>query len=156
MPATLQFLVIDFHRESRYLLVKTLQRKFPDAVVHEVEEAARAVELTRTGTLAAVITHRTFDLSGAELVRQLRAADTRVPIVMVSGMDRAVDARAAGATSFLPYEEWLRIGSVVEMHMATRDALEPNPDSRSPIPEKSDSPQQQMQPDCGSPGKLPT
>jgi DNA-binding NarL/FixJ family response regulator len=119
MPAPHQFLVIDFHRESRYLLVKTLQRKFPDAVIHEADDATRAVELTRSGQLSAVITHRTFDVTGAELVKQLRAADASVPIVMVSGMDRAADALGAGATSFLPYDEWLRIGSVVEAHMAT-------------------------------------
>lgn len=132
MPANRQFLVIDFHRESRYLLVKTLQRKFPDAVIHEAEDASHAVELTRTGHLSAVVTHRTFDLVGVELVKQLRAADARVPIVMVSGIDRASDAVAAGATSFLPYEEWLRIGSVVEVHMATRDALEPDPKTGKP------------------------
>jgi DNA-binding NarL/FixJ family response regulator len=133
MPAPPQFLVIDFHRESRYLLVKTLQRKFPDAVVHELEDAAQAVTLTRTGKLSAVVTHRTFDLTGAELVKQLRSADPHVPIVMVSGMDRREDAQGAGATSFLPYEEWLRIGSVVEVHMATRDAMAPDTDTRSPV-----------------------
>ena len=129
MPANHTFLVIDFHRESRYLLVKTLQRKFPIAVIHEAEDAAHAVELTRTGQLSAVITHRTFDVTGAELVKQLRAADARIPIVMVSGMDRQADALGAGATSFLAYDEWLRIGSVVEAHIAAREAAEPEPDT---------------------------
>lgn len=134
MPAALQFLVIDFHRESRYLLVKTLQRKFADAIVHEAEDANEAVAAARGGTLSAIITHRTFDLSGAELVRQLRAVDPRVPIVMVSGMDRAADALAAGASSFLRYEEWLRIGSIVEAHIAARNAASPEPPERSPLP----------------------
>jgi DNA-binding NarL/FixJ family response regulator len=133
MPAAPQFLVIDFHRESRYLLVKTLQRKFADAIIREAEEAGDAVALARAGTLAAIITHRTFDLSGAELVKRLREADPRVPIVMVSGMDRAKDAIAAGATSFLPYEEWLRIGSLVEAHMAARDATKPDPPTHPPL-----------------------
>lgn len=129
MPVRRTFLVIDFHRESRYLLVKTLQRKFPDAAIHEADDAAQAVELTRAGQLSAVITHRTFDLTGAELVKQLRAADALVPIVMVSGIDRQADALGAGATSFLAYDEWLRIGSVVEAHMAARNAAgrEPGP-----------------------------
>ena len=129
MPGNRKFLVIDFHRESRYLLVKTLQRKFPGAVIHEAEDATHAVELTRTGQLSAVVTHRTFDVTGAELVKQLRAADASVPIVMVSGIDRRADALAAGATSFLAYDEWLRIGSVVEAHMAAREAVPKEPEA---------------------------
>ena len=113
--------------------MKTLQRKFADAVVREAEDANEAVDVARTGALAAIITHRTFDLSGADLVKQLRAVDPRVPIVMVSGMDRAADAIAAGATSFLPYEEWLRIGSIVEAHMAAREAVRPDPPSSAPV-----------------------
>jgi DNA-binding NarL/FixJ family response regulator len=117
MPA---FLVIDFHSESRYLLAKTLLRKFPGASIRELDDAGEAVAAARAGGLAAIVTHRTFDVEGVDLVRQLREVDPHVPIVMVSGMDRAEAALAAGATSFLPYDEWLRLGSVVEAHMAVR------------------------------------
>ncbi len=112
------FLVVDFHTESRYLLVKTLLRKFPGAMIHECDDADGGAELVHSGSLAAVVVHRTFDYSGAEVVRRFRAADPQVPIVMVSGMDRAEAALEAGANSFLLYEEWLRIGSVVEAHMS--------------------------------------
>jgi DNA-binding NarL/FixJ family response regulator len=118
------FLVVDFQRESRYLLVKTLVRKFPHAVIRECEDADKAVQMARTQDVACIVAHRTFETPGAELVQQLREVDPAVPIVMVSGMDRAQAALDAGATSFLNYDEWLRIGTVVEQHMAARDAKE--------------------------------
>jgi DNA-binding NarL/FixJ family response regulator len=120
-PALL-FLVVDFQRESRFLLVKTLLRKFPGAVVRECEHAEEAVLLARTLDLAGIVTHRTFETRGAELVRQLRNVAPEVPIVMVSGRDRAKVAATAGATSFLHYDEWLRIGTVVETHLEERQA----------------------------------
>ena len=113
-------LVIDCHAESRYLLVKTLLRKFPGAVIHETDDADKAIEIARAFPLGAIIAHRTFEVSGAELIRRLRDTDPVVPLVMVSGIDRSSTALAAGATSFLHYDEWLRIGSVVEQHMAAR------------------------------------
>lgn len=118
MSATPQFLVIDFHAESRYLLVKTLLRKYPGATIHESEDAEKAIEMTRALDLIAIITHRTFDVEGIELVRRLRDADPRVPIIMVSGIDREEQALAAGANAFLHYDEWLRIGSVVDAMLA--------------------------------------
>jgi DNA-binding NarL/FixJ family response regulator len=111
------FVVIDFHAESRYLLVKTLRRKFPRAIIHESEDAEKAIEIARAVNLAAIVTHRTFDMEGVELVRRLRDADPKVPIIMVSGIDRAAAAKTAGANSFLHYDEWLRVGSVVEAHL---------------------------------------
>lgn len=56
-------------------------------------------------------------MEGAELVQRLRDADPKVPIIRVSGIDRTANARAAGATAFLHYDEWLRIGNVVEEHL---------------------------------------
>lgn len=114
------FLVIDFHAESRYLLAKTLLRKFPGATILEMDDAELAVDAARKRKLTAIITHRTFDVGGIELLQQLREADPAVPIVMVSGIDRAEAAMASGATSFLHYDEWLRLGSVVEAHLISR------------------------------------
>ena len=118
---TPSFVVIDFHAESRYLLVKTLRRKFPESVVHETDDAEKAIEIARAVNLAAIVTHRTFEMTGIELVQRLRDADPKVPIVMVSGIDREDEARASGADAFLHYDQWLRIGSVVEEHLRQRE-----------------------------------
>jgi hypothetical protein len=40
---------------------------------------------------------------------------------MVSGIDRSEAALAAGANAFLPYDEWLRIGTVVEHYMRSAE-----------------------------------
>jgi hypothetical protein len=46
--------------------------------------------------------------------------------VMVSGMDREEAALAAGADVFLHYDEWLRIGSVVEQLLAAKSDTRPS------------------------------
>ncbi len=113
-PAPLRFLVIDHHHDSRFLLVKSLLRKFPQAVIQEVEDGETAIEVVKTTELAAIITHRTREYYGTELVEKLRGANAIVPIVMVSGIERTAPALAAGADRFMLYDEWLRIGTLVK------------------------------------------
>jgi DNA-binding NtrC family response regulator len=119
MSQSPHIIVIDYNADSRFLLVKTLSRRFPSATIYECDDADKAVEITRGMSLSAIVTHRTFDTPGVELVQQLREADPNVPIIMVSGVNRESDAIAAGATSFLHYDEWLRIGAVVEANLRT-------------------------------------
>ena len=107
------FLVIDHNAESRFLLVKTLKRKFANARVLESDEAEHALRLVHANRVDAVVTHRTFEVDGLELVHRLRAAAPELPIVMVSGIDREPSATQAGASAFLLYDEWLRVGTVV-------------------------------------------
>ncbi len=107
------FLVVDDNADSRFLLVKTLLRKFPTAIIRECQECAEAVQIALVPNLAAIVAHRAADLDGITLIRELRAANPRVIILMVSGLDRAESATRAGATCFLNYDEWLRVGSLV-------------------------------------------
>jgi response regulator RpfG family c-di-GMP phosphodiesterase len=112
--ARLNFLVIDHHKDSRFLLVTCLQRKFPGAAIIEAEDGEIAVEIARRRDLAAIVTHRTREYFGTELVGKLREMNPEVAIVMVSGIERTGPALAAGADRFLLYDEWLRIGSIVK------------------------------------------
>jgi CheY-like chemotaxis protein len=107
-------LVVDHHKDSRFLLVKCLLRKFPGARIDEAEEGDPAIEIARGTGLSAIVTHRTREYFGTELVEKLRAANDRVPIVMVSGIERTIPALAAGADRFMLYDEWLRIGTLVK------------------------------------------
>lgn len=111
------FVVIDFNAESRFLLVKSLRRRFPSATIYESDDEEKVIEIARAVDLAAIVAHRTQTMSGAELVRRLRNAAPQVPIIMVSGVNREADARSAGATCFLHYDEWPRIGGIVEGHL---------------------------------------
>lgn len=108
-----RFLVVDENADSRFLLVKTLLRKFPSALLQECHDADTAIATAQSDKLTAIVAHRTYDYDGVTLITMLRRANPTVPIVMVSGIDRTPQALAAGANAFLNYDEWLRIGSVV-------------------------------------------
>ena len=125
------FLVIDDNPDSRFLLVKTLLRKFPTAVLQECQSGESAVEFTRRESLSAIVVHRSTEMAGVALVRELRAVAPHIPIVMVSSIDRRAAAGAAGATAFLLYDEWLRIGTIVAELVGTSPG-----DSTPPVGEK--------------------
>jgi CheY-like chemotaxis protein len=129
-----RFLVIDVNSDSRFLLVKTLLRKFPQSVIEECQDCDSAVALANTTPLDAIVTHRSLEVDGIELVRLLRAANPSVPIIMVSGSDRSSEALAAGANRFLSYDEWLRIGTVVLETLASMKEPATSSGSSSPPP----------------------
>lgn len=133
MSSLHQFLLIDLHMEGRDLMSRTLLRKFPGATILESDDADQALAMARVLPLTAIVAHRTLNVSGAELVQQLRAANPTVPILMVSGINREDQARAAGANQFLSSDEWLRLGTVMETLLAQtgRPRLEPQ-ESGSP------------------------
>ena len=118
-----KFLIVDDNPDSRFLLVKTLLRKFPQAVLQETQDGPSSITLVRSATLDAVVVHRAAEIDGLTLVRLLRDANPNVPIVMVSGIDRSKTAIEAGATTFLNYDAWLRIGTVVAQLITARDAV---------------------------------
>ena len=124
MPKRPEFLVIDDNSDSRFLLVKTLLRKFPTSLVAECQESAVAVRMAGKPGLAAIVAHRASDADGIALIRMLRESNATVPIVMVSGLDRSGAAIKAGASVFLSYDEWLRIGTVVANLLPGEEARE--------------------------------
>lgn len=113
MSSAQKFLVIDDNADSRFLLTKTLMRKFPAALVIECANTDTSLLAAEYERPAAIIVHRTNETGGLQLIPQLRRANGKAPIVMVSGIDRTAEAIEAGASYFLNYDEWLRIGSVV-------------------------------------------
>lgn len=121
MQSPRKFLIVDDNADSRFLLVKTLVRKFPQAILQETQDGEAAMALARSGQLDAAVVHRAAEIDGITLVRLLRQENPTVPIVMVSGIDRSHQAREAGATTFLSYEAWLRIGTVVAEILAARN-----------------------------------
>ncbi len=130
MSGALKFLVVDDHAESRFLLVKTLQRKYPTSRIFEASSEQQAMGIAGRSDLNLIVTHRTTDVPGVELLREFRAVNPHVPIVMVSGIDREDAALAAGANRFLHYDQWLRIGIVAEEVLAAHHGhvSEPEPD----------------------------
>jgi CheY-like chemotaxis protein len=113
MHSPRKFLIVDDNADSRFLLVKTLLRKFPQAVLHETQNGESAIGAVQSIHFDAVVVHRATEVDGLTLIRALRHVNRNVPIVMVSGIDRTKQALEAGANTFLSYEAWLRIGTVV-------------------------------------------
>ena len=113
MPLIKRFLIVDDNADGRSLLTRTLLRKFPQSLATECGDATTAVQTAKTERLDAIIVHRAGEVSGLELIPLLRHVVPAIPIVFVSGFDRSAEAVAAGATCFLNYDAWLRIGTVV-------------------------------------------
>lgn len=125
VPRSLRFLVVDDDAEGRFLIAKTLLRKFPTASIVECGSAGSAFEVAQSGKLSLVVSHRTFDCDGAALVREIRRRAPRVPIVMVvPAADRQRQASASGADAFLTRDEWLMVGSRV-LELLGQGAAEP-------------------------------
>jgi CheY-like chemotaxis protein len=110
----LHFLVIDDNADGRFLVAKTLLRKFPQAVILECQTLAAAFDSLQRQPLSAVIAHRALEAEGIHLVCELRKQDGDVPILMMSGIDRQKDALMAGANAFLTAQQWLLVGSTLE------------------------------------------
>jgi CheY-like chemotaxis protein len=108
------FVVIDDIDENRFLLTKTLLRKFPSSFIVECQDSTGALNAITAHRPAVIVVHRSSDLDGLSLIRELRRRDAITPIIMVSGRDTYPEALTAGAQVFLNYDAWLRIGTVVD------------------------------------------
>jgi CheY-like chemotaxis protein len=116
----LLFLLVDDSPDGRYLISKTLLRKFPRATIVECRTAETAFAALARETPSLIVTHRTYEFSGIELLRELRQRAPGVLILMTSGIDRREHALEAGADAFYTYEEWLMVGNHVARLLAER------------------------------------
>ena len=107
------FVIVDDVDDNRFLLSKALRRTFPEARITECLDSGAALAAVQRETPAAIIVHRSFDLSGPAMIRGLRQAAPGTTIIMVSGRESCPEAIEAGANAFLNYEAWSRIGTVV-------------------------------------------
>lgn len=109
----LVFLVVDDNPDGRFLVSKTLLRKFPRARVIECQTAETAFETLAQQTPSLIVTHRTFEFNGIDLLRELRQRAPSTPILMTSGIDQRASALSAGADAFYTYDQWPMIGNHV-------------------------------------------
>src|SRR3954464_12276491 len=97
MTSSANFLVVDDNPDTRYVVVRTLGKSFPEAVIVECEDAETALGRARSPEFSAVIVHRTTEMTGVFFVQSLRQLNPTVPVLMISGIDRTHAAAAAGA-----------------------------------------------------------
>jgi CheY-like chemotaxis protein len=108
-----RLVVVDDHPEGRAFLAKILHSHFPRAEILECKNSEVALAELRSGRASVFLVHRADDADGLPLVELLRAASPTVPIVYVSSVDRNDAAMAAGATTFLLYDQSWLIGREV-------------------------------------------
>jgi CheY-like chemotaxis protein len=121
-----KILLVDINADNRLLLTRTLRRKFPLAQVVEVEETGLVVERAASRAFDLIILHRTNGDEAVDLVKAIREVAPKVPILVMSGIDRSEVVLRAGATDFLNFNEWLRIGEVVKNVVSVSAASEIN------------------------------
>lgn len=109
-----KLLVIDHNTDNAALLVRTLIRKYPRTPVVFCRDPAFACATVAAEAVDVVVLHRSDNEDAVTIIRMLHAVAPALPIVVVSGIDRSESVLAAGAVGFLNYDEWLRIGTVVE------------------------------------------
>src|SRR3954462_11408179 len=95
MQTVLKFLLVDDVAENRFLLAKTLLRKFPQALIQECQDSTPALSAVKTDKLTAIVVHRASDIDGLTLITLMRHINPTVPIVMVSGRDTCPEATLA-------------------------------------------------------------
>ena len=133
-----KLLVIDHNTDNAALLVRTLIRKYPRTPVVFCRDPAFACATVAAEAVDAVVLHRSDNEDAVTIIRMLHAVAPALPIVVVSGVDRSESVLAAGAVGFLHYDEWLRIGIVVENFLtqlrAGASEASPGAESRRDFP----------------------
>lgn len=105
--------MIDDNPEGRLFFSKILDSSVPGVDIIECENSEVALHELGTKKTALFLVHRANDADGLPLVEMLRAASPTIPIIYVSGIDRTDAALAAGATSFLQFNQSHLIGGIV-------------------------------------------
>lgn len=119
MATPRKILVVDDDDHSRFLLTKTLLRRFPQLVMLECIQCSSAVTTATFEQLDLVVVHRAEDMGGLEVVRALRRVVPALPLLLISAIDQA-DAIAAGATRSLGAGERLQVALVASAILAER------------------------------------
>ncbi|HZZ57446.1 MAG TPA: hypothetical protein VFE31_06425 [Opitutaceae bacterium] len=109
----LKFLLVDNDREGFFYYGRTLLRKFPQAVLMECKSAPEALQLIGDPALSGVVCHGAVGVRAEELIPQLRRRRADLPIIWVSSGPAKVAARDIGADRYLPFEEWLMVGTLL-------------------------------------------
>lgn len=118
-----KFLIVDSNADNGVLLARSLARKFPAAVVQMCGVPETAYEILGAETVDAVVLHRADEQSAVEMIEQFVKIAPDVPVIGVSGVARSGALLSAGAVGFLNYEEWLRIGTVVQNLLHQREGI---------------------------------
>ena len=114
------FLVLDQRSERSSVITHALGGKFPGAQLLHCAEPGAASNLLARHSVDAVVVYATTQ--PADIVRAIRPASAKAPIVTVSACEYAQASIDAGAASFLPFDAAFMLGSVVADLICRRGA----------------------------------
>ena len=95
--------VVDDDIKTLYLVEHALKTAFPEARITTHTDGADALQhIRKLGTDLLITDHSMAHMTGADLIRELRAEGSTLPIIMISNSPNAKEeGTAAGANTFM-------------------------------------------------------
>jgi CheY-like chemotaxis protein len=111
MARPLALLLVNDEEDGLFLLDHAVKREFPSVETIACRSAAEALACLGRRAVDAVVTdNRMPAVTGVELVRLIRATNSRLPIIMLTGSDeKRNEALAAGVSAFICGGDWADI-----------------------------------------------
>lgn len=106
--------VLENSEAGALLIARTLRRKFPSALIITGITSDSAISLASDDSIGLYIVHRVGGEDAATVVKRIKERRPRVPVIMVSAVDRRQEAAEAEADEFLLFEQWLMLAPTVE------------------------------------------
>lgn len=95
--------IVDDDLNTLFLVERALKEAFPDARITTLTDGSDALQhIRKIGTDLLITDHSMTHMNGADLIRELRAEGSNLPIIMISNSPNAKDeGSAAGANRFM-------------------------------------------------------
>jgi CheY-like chemotaxis protein len=119
-----RFLLVDDLAENRLLITKTILKRFPNAVVHECQDAATAVAFATHEHLSAVVAHRTAEIDGETLAAMIHRGNAAIPIVLISGRPSQTTP-LIGVMAVIGWDEWQTTADILAEIVGSRPGNRP-------------------------------
>lgn len=95
-------LAVNDNDDELFLIARHLRKVFPGAMILTARDGREALDTWRREQVHAIVTDNKMpQITGLNLIREIRETDSTVPIIMATGSERDRDeALATGATVF--------------------------------------------------------
>ena len=98
-----RLMIVDDDLKTLFLVEHALKTAFPEARITTHTDGADALQdIRKLGTDLLITDHSMVRMNGADLIRELRAEGSKLPIIMISNSPNAKEeGTAAGADTFM-------------------------------------------------------
>ena len=114
-------MIVDDDAKMLFLVEHALKAAFPEVSITTMTDGLDALQYIReTGTDLLITDHSMRHMNGADLIRELRAEGSKLPIIMISNSPNAKEeGAAAGADTFMEKGE-----AMARLPQAVRELLQ--------------------------------